>query len=56
MSTRNLKLKGKLAEYFPIYNLDEYITSCINYKTYILTDNIYLPYKNCKLHKIHSKL
>ena len=43
--TPNLGLKRKLAEYYSIYNLDEYRTSCINYKTETITENIYLPDK-----------
>jgi len=31
ISTPNLELKRKLNEYLTIYNLDEFITSCINY-------------------------
>ena len=56
ISTHNLGLKQKLAEYYPIYNLDEYQTSCINHKTETLTYNIYLPDKNGNLVKIHSIL
>ena len=56
ISTPNLGLKRKLAEYYPIYNLDEYRTSCINHKTETLTENIYLPDKNGKSRKIHSIL
>ncbi len=56
ISTPNLGLKRKLAEYYPIYNLDEYKTSCINHKTETLTENIYLPDKNGKSRKIHSIL
>jgi hypothetical protein len=33
ISTPNLGLKRKLAEYFTIYNIDEFKTSCLNYKT-----------------------
>ena len=43
ISTPNLGLKNKLLEYYPIYNLDEYRTSCINYKT---DSNLKLPGKN----------
>ena len=56
ISTPNLGLKRKLAEYYPIYNLDEYRTTCINHKTETLTENIYLPDKNGKSRKIHSIL
>lgn len=33
MSTPNIGLKRKLAEYITVYNLDEFRTSCLNYKT-----------------------
>ena len=56
ISTPNLGLKRKLAEYYPIYYLDEFRTSCINHKTETLTENIYLPDKNGKSRKIHSIL
>jgi len=56
ISTPNLGLKRKLLEYYPIYNLDEFRTSCINYKTETETENIYLPDKKGKPRKIHSIL
>jgi hypothetical protein len=56
ISTPNLGLKNKLLEYYPIYNLDEYRTSCINYKTETLTENFYLPDKKGKSRKMHSIL
>ena len=56
ISTPNLGLKRKLAEYYSIYNLDEFRTSCINHKTETLTENIYLPDKKGKSRKIHSIL
>jgi hypothetical protein len=56
ISSPNLGLKRKLAEYYPIYNLDEYRTSCINHKTETLTENIYLPDKKGKSRKMHSIL
>jgi hypothetical protein len=33
LSTPNLGLKRKLSEHFTIYNLDEFRTSILNYKT-----------------------
>ena len=33
ISTPNISLKRKLKEHFTIYNLDEFRTSCLNYKT-----------------------
>jgi hypothetical protein len=56
ISTPNLGLKRVLAEHYPVYSLDEFRTSCINYKTEKLTENIYLPDKNGKMRKIHSIL
>jgi hypothetical protein len=41
ISTPNLALKRKLAEY-KVYNLDEFRTSCLNYKT---EENIIMPEK-----------
>jgi hypothetical protein len=56
MSTPNLKLKRKLAEYFTVYNLDEFRTSCLNYKTEERCDNLVLPDKKGKEREIHSIL
>jgi hypothetical protein len=56
MSTPNLGLKKKLAEYFKIYNIDEFRTSCLNHKTENKCENIYLPDKKGKERKIHSIL
>ena len=56
ISTPNLGLKRKLLEYYPVYNLDEFRTSCINHKTETPTENIYLPDKTGKSRKIHSIL
>jgi hypothetical protein len=56
ISSPNLGLKQKLAEYYPVYNLDEFRTSCINHKTETLTENIYLPDKKGKSRKMHSIL
>jgi len=33
ISTPNITLKRKLKERFKVYNIDEYRTSCLNYKT-----------------------
>lgn len=43
MSTPNMGLKRKLSEYFTIYNIDEFRTSCLNYKTEEKCQNLYLP-------------
>jgi hypothetical protein len=56
ISTPNIGLKRKLLERFKVYNIDEYRTSCLNYKTEEPCSNIYLPDKNKKSRKIHSIL
>jgi len=56
MSTPNLSIKRKLKERFQVYNLDEYRTSCLNYITEEVCENIYLPDKKKKERKIHSIL
>ena len=56
ISTPNLALKRKLAEYMKVYNLDEFRTSCLNYKTEEKCENIYLPDKKGIQRKIHSVL
>jgi len=56
ISTPNLGLKRKLGEYFKVYNIDEYRTSCLNHKTLDKNENIYLPDKLKNLRKMHSIL
>ena len=56
ISTPNLGLKRKLAEYFKVYNIDEFRSSCLNYKTEEKSENLYLPDKQGELRKIHSIL
>ncbi len=56
ISTPNLGLKRKLREYFKVYNIDEYRTSCLNYITHERCDNIYLPDKKGVYRKKHSIL
>jgi hypothetical protein len=56
ISTPNIKLKRKMNEYFTIYNIDEFRTSCLNYKTETKCENIYLPDKKGIDRKIHSVL
>jgi hypothetical protein len=34
ISTPNIRIKRKLSERFKVYNIDEFRTSCLNYKTY----------------------
>lgn len=43
ISTPNLRLKRKLAEYFNVYLIDEYNTSIIHYKYHIKCDNLKVP-------------
>jgi len=59
ISTPNLSLKRKLKEHFQLYNIDEFRTSCLSYKTEEVCDNLYLKFKkdpSQKLRKIHSIL
>jgi hypothetical protein len=56
MSTPNIGLKRKIAEYFRIYSIDEFRTSLLNYKTEEKNENIYLPDKKGVIRKIHSVL
>ena len=59
ISTPNLSLKRKLKEHFQLYNIDEFRTSCLSYKTEEVCDNLYLKFKKDpkqKLRKIHSIL
>jgi hypothetical protein len=55
ISTPNIKLKRKLKERFDVYNIDEFRTSCINYKTEELCNNLKLFY-NSSIRKMHSIL
>ena len=56
ISPPNLALKKKLRERFRVYNIDEFRTSCINYKTEKRNKNLRLPDINGKSHKMHSIL
>ena len=49
-------LLWKLNEYLTIYNIDEFRTSCLNYKTEEKCENMYLPDKKGVKRKIHSIL
>ena len=51
ISTPNIALKRKLKERFNVYNIDEYRTSCLNYKTEEPCNNLYLPDKKNKKQK-----
>ena len=43
ISTPNITLKRKLKERFKVYNIDEYRTSCLNYKKENICKNLILP-------------
>jgi len=59
ISTPNLTLKRKLQQHFKVYNIDEFRTSCLSYKTEEVCENLYLKFKKDtkeKERKIHSIL
>ena len=56
ISTPNLTQKRKLRERFKVYNIDEFRTSCLNYKTEEKCNNLRLPGKNNIEYKMHSIL
>ena len=56
MSTPNLGLKRVLSSEFTVYNVDEFRTSCLNYKTEERCENLYLPDARNKKRKIHAIL
>jgi hypothetical protein len=56
ISTPNLTIKRKLNIRFEVYNIDEFRTSCLNYKTEELCNNLYLPDKRNIERKMHSIL
>ena len=56
MSTPNIGLKRKIAEYFRIYSIDEFRTSLLNYRTEEKNEYIYLPDNKGITRKIHSVL
>ena len=56
ISTSNLAIKRKLNTRFEVYNIDEFRTSCLNYKTEELCNNLYLPDKRNIERKMHSIL
>lgn len=56
ISTPNLGIKRKLAKKFNIYNIDEYRTSCLYYKTEEKGNNFYITDKINKKRKLHSVL
>ena len=56
MSSPNIRLKRLLSTQIKVYNLDEFRTSKLNYKTEEESNNLYLPDKNKKIRKLHSVL
>ena len=56
ISTPNLSIKRKLNTRFEVYNIDEFRTSCLNYKTEELCNNLYLPDKKNIERKMHAIL
>jgi hypothetical protein len=56
ISTPNISLKRKIGEYYRVYDLDEFRTSCLNHKTLERCDNMYLPDKKGVMRKKHSIL
>ena len=59
ISTPNLTLKRKLQKAFKVYNIDEFRTSCLSYKTEEVCENLYLRFvkdPKQKERKIHSIL
>ena len=59
ISTPNLTLKRKLQETFKVYNIDEFRTSCLSYKTEEVCEKLYLKFNKDpkqKERKIHSIL
>lgn len=57
MSTPGISLKRKISERFKIYNIDEFRTSCLNYKTEERCENLYLRTgKDKVLRKMHAIL
>jgi hypothetical protein len=56
ISTPNLGVKRKLKEKFNVFNIDEYRTSCLHYKTEEKGNNLYITDKINKQRKLHSVL
>jgi hypothetical protein len=56
ISTPNTGLKRKLADNFTVYNIDEFRTSKLNYKTEEVSGNLSLPNKKKEVREIHSIL
>jgi len=56
ISTPNNRLKRLIGKQMKLYNLDEYRTSKLNYKTEEVCENLYLPDLKGKSRKLHSVL
>jgi len=56
VSTPNIRLKRLIGTQMKTYNLDEYNTSKLNYKTEEVCENLYLPDKKEVMRKLHSVL
>jgi hypothetical protein len=56
ISTPNISLKRKLGKKFLIYDLDEFRTSCLNYRTEDYCKNMYVHDKDGKSRRLHSVL
>jgi hypothetical protein len=56
MSTPGIGMRRKIATKFKVYLLDEYRTSCLNYKTEERSDNMYFTDKKGEIRKLHSVL
>jgi len=56
MSTPNIGLKRVISKRFNVYNLDEYRTSCLNYKTEERNTNLIITDKYGIKREIHSVL
>jgi hypothetical protein len=56
MSTPNMRLKKLIGKTMKTYNLDEYNTSKLHWKSEEKCNNLYLPDKKQVLRKLHSVL
>ena len=56
VSTPNMRLKKLIGAQMKIYNLDEYNTSKLNYKTEEQCENLYQYDKKGIIRKVHSVL
>lgn len=56
ISTPGISLKRKIADRFKVYNIDEFRTSKLNYKTGSVCCNLHLPDKKNTVRKLHAVL